>query len=117
MSRGFSGFPGGGNMQAMLQQAQKMQQQLQVEVEKAKADIAAFEAEGQAGGGLVKVTVNGACEMTKIEIKPEVIDPTDKEMLQDLIKVATNEATLKVRTFEKDRMAKATGGLPIPGLA
>jgi DNA-binding YbaB/EbfC family protein len=81
MSKGFGGFPGGGNMQAMLQQAQKVQK----EIEKAQLEIAALEIEGQAGGGAVVVLINGEYEMLKIEIKPEVIDPSDREMLQDLI--------------------------------
>jgi DNA-binding YbaB/EbfC family protein len=112
MSKGFGGFPGGGNMQAMLQQAQKVQK----EIEKAQLEIAALEIEGQAGGGAVVVLINGEHEMLKIEIKPEVIDPSDREMLQDLIRAAANDARMKLLEAKKSRLAKATGGLPIPGL-
>jgi DNA-binding YbaB/EbfC family protein len=112
MSKGFGGFPGGGNMQAMLQQAQKVQK----EIEKAQLEIAALEIEGQAGGGAVVVLINGEYEMLKIEIKPEVIDPSDREMLQDLIRAAANDARTKLLDAKKSRLAKATGGLPIPGL-
>lgn len=112
MSKGFGGFPGGGNMQAMLQQAQKVQK----EIEKAQLEIAALEIEGQAGGGAVVVLINGEHEMLKIEIKPEVIDPSDREMLQDLIRAAANDARTKLLEAKKSRLAKATGGLPIPGL-
>lgn len=112
MSKGFGGFPGGGNMQAMLQQAQKVQK----EIEKAQLEIAALEIEGQAGGGAVIVLINGEHEMLKIEIKPEVVDPSDREMLQDLIRAAANDARTKLLEAKKSRLAKATGGLPIPGL-
>ena len=112
MSKGFGGFPGGGNMQAMLQQAQKVQK----EIEKAQLEIAALEVEGQAGGGLVTVVINGQHDTLKVEIKPEVIDPADRDMLQDLVRAAANDAKAKLQEITKARMAKATGGLPIPGL-
>ena len=112
MARGFGGVPGG-NMQALLQQAQKMQKDMQ----KAQAEAEAFEAEGSVGGGAVKIKVKGTYEMVSVEIKPEVVDPSDVELLQDMIKSAANEALTKVRQNTESKLAKVTGGMNIPGLS
>ena len=95
MRNNFGGFPGG-NMQQLMRQAQKMQQQLT----EAQEALDAREYEASAGGGAVTCKVSGKRELLSLEIKPEVVDPDDVEMLQDLIMAAVNEA---LRTGEKTR--------------
>ncbi|AUS98386.1 YbaB/EbfC family nucleoid-associated protein [Clostridium thermosuccinogenes] len=112
MARG--GFPGmGGNMGNLLKQAQKMQKdmaRLQEELEQKTVDATV-------GGGAVTVVVSGKKELKEITIKPEVVDPDDVEMLQDLILAAVNEAMRKAEEMVNSEMAKITGGLGgIPGL-
>lgn len=91
-------FPnfGGGNMQQLMRQAQKMQEQLT----KAQEELDAKEYEATSGGGMVTCRVNGKREIVSLTIKPEAVDPDDVEMLQDLITAAVNEA---LRTGEKNR--------------
>jgi DNA-binding YbaB/EbfC family protein len=72
--------------------------------------------EASAGGGVVEVTVSGKQELLAIKIKPEVVDPEDIEMLQDLVLAAVNEGLRKSQEMVADEMAKITGGLNIPGL-
>jgi DNA-binding YbaB/EbfC family protein len=113
MARGFGGgFPGGGNMQALLQQAQKMQKDMQ----KAQAEAEAFEAEGSVGGGAVKIKVNGKHEILSVVINPEAIDLSDIEMFQDMVKSAANDALAKVRENTETKLSKVTGGLNLPGM-
>ncbi len=113
MSRGFKGgFPGGGNMQALMKQAQKMQEELQ----KAQQESENFESSGSAGGGVVTVVVNGKNEITSIKISPEIVVKEEVDMLQDLVMAATNEALKKVAEQTKARLSSATGGINIPGL-
>ncbi len=106
------GMPGmgGANMNQLLQQAQRMQR----EVEKAQEEIKNMTVEATAGGGVVKVTLNGNHELTQLEIDPKAVDPEDVEMLQDLIMAACNEATRKLEEQSSARMAQATGGAPLP---
>lgn len=108
------GFPGfGGNMQNLMKQAQKMQK----DMEKAQEDLAEKEVEASAGGGAVTVKANGKKEILAITIKPEVVDPEDVEMLQDLIMVAVNEALRKADDVANSEMGKITGGMGgVPGL-
>lgn len=110
MAKGFNGFPGGGNMQALLQQAQRMQKDMQ----KAQADAEAFESEGSAGGA-VKVRVNGKYEVVAVEIKAEAVDPTDVEVLQDMVKAAANDALAKIKANFDEKLSKVTGGAKVPG--
>jgi DNA-binding YbaB/EbfC family protein len=111
MGKGFGGgFPG--NMQDMMKQAQKMQQQLAQVQEDAKHE----EAEGSAGGGMVKVVASGTQQIVSISIEKEVVNPDDVEMLQDLILAASNEALKNVQTKVQEKMAAITGGMNIPGL-
>jgi len=110
MGKGFPGMPG--NMQAIMKQAQKMQEQLQ----KAQADAELFSAEGSAGGGVVKITANGKNRLTAVTIDKEVVNSNDVEMLQDLVLVAANDALQKVQENLKAQMSKITGGLGIPGM-
>lgn len=112
MAKGFSGFPGGGNMQQLMRQAQKMQQQM---VE-AQADLDARIYEASAGGGVVNVKVSGKREVVELTIKPEAVDPDDVDMLQDMVMAAVNEA---LRTGEETRekeMAKIGGAAGMGGM-
>ena len=111
----FGGFPGGGgmgNMNNMLKQAQKMQ----ADMAKAQSDLEEKVIETSAGGGMVTVKVSGKKEILDISIKPEVVDPDDIEMLQDLIIAAVNDALTTVDKEMQSQMSKITGGLGIPGL-
>ena len=110
MSKGFGGVPG--NMQALVKQAQKMQQDLQ----KAQAEAETFMADGSAGGGMVKITANGKLQVTAVLINKECVNPNDVEMLQDLVLAATNDALDKVRENTKQTLGTVTGGVNIPGL-
>lgn len=111
MARG--GYPGmGGNMNNMMKQMQKMQKKM----EELQAQIDATEIEASAGGGAIKVVVNGKKEVLDIEIDPSVVDPEDVEMLQDLVMAAVNEALRKAEDFSANEMKKVTGGMNIPGL-
>ena len=106
----FGGFGGGANMQQLMRQAQKMQQQMQEAQE--KLDAAEYEA--SAGGGMVTVKVSGKREVTSIVIDPQVVDPDDIEMLQDLITAAVNQALRQgedAREAAMSRMAPGMGGL------
>lgn len=110
MARG--GFPGGANMNNMMKQVKKMQEQM----EKAQQEIEEKEFESTSGGGVVSATVNGKKEVLAIKIDPDVIDPEDGEMLEDLIIAAINDAMKKADEYSGETMGKLTGGLNIPGL-
>ncbi|GAE95414.1 hypothetical protein JCM21714_4652 [Gracilibacillus boraciitolerans JCM 21714] len=102
---------GGGNMNKMMKQMQKMQKDMM----KAQDELQEMTFEATAGGGMVKVVANGKKEITDIEIKEEVVDPDDIEMLQDLILAATNEVLKEVEEKTNDTMGKFTKGLNLPG--
>ena len=107
------GFPGGGgNMGAMMKQAQKMQDELA----RAQEEIKDMTFEATAGGGMVKVVANGDMTVDSIVIDPEAVDPEDVEMLQDMVAAAVNEALRGVSEISSQRLNAATGGLNIPGL-
>lgn len=106
------GMGGGANMQKQIQQMQMMQKKM----EETQSEIEKMETTATAGGGAVTVSVNGAKELIKVELKPEVVDPDDIEMLQDLILVAANEALRQMEEIASNEMGKITGGLNIPGL-
>ena len=109
---GFPGMMGGGNMQQLARQAQKLQQQMT----KIQEELEAREYEASAGGGMVTVKVSGKKELLGIEIKPEAVDPDDVEMLQDMVLAAVNEG-LRVASETMEReMGKLTGGMSMPGL-
>lgn len=97
--------------QAQLAQMQAMQEQM----ESLQSEIDKMESSASSGGGAVTVTVNGARQLTQVEIKAEVVDPDDVEMLQDLILAATNEALRQIEEISANEMSKLTGGLGIPG--
>ena len=105
--------PGGGGAAGNMQ---KQIQQMQAKMEEMQAELETREVEATAGGGAVSVTVNGKKEISKITIKPEVVDPDDVEMLQDLIMVAANEALRQIEEMTQNEMGKLTGGLSIPGI-
>src|SRR4051794_6795349 len=109
---GFPGF-GGGNMGNLMKQAQKMQK----DMEKVQAELQEKSVEATAGGGAVTVVASGKKEIKEIVIKPEVVDPEDVEMLQDLILAAVNEALRKADDMVNSEMGKVTGGMGgLPGL-
>ena len=108
--KGFGGMPG--NMNNILKQAQKMQENMQ----KMQEELESKEIEASVGGGAVTVKVNGKKEVLDISIKPEVVDPDDIEMLQDLLLSAVNEALRIVDDMQQSQMGKVTGGMNIPGL-
>ena len=96
----------------MMQQAQKMQAQMG----KIQEELAESRTEASAGGGAVKVVVIGGSKVEEIIIDPEVVDPEDVEMLQDLVLAAVNEAMDTAQAEASEKMSAITGGLNIPGL-
>lgn len=100
------------NMNQMMKQVKKMQEQML----KAQEELAARTIEGTAGGGVVTVTVNGQKKVISVAIKPEAVDPDDVEMLQDLVLTAINDAMTKAEEMAGKEMSKLTGGMNIPGL-
>ena len=106
------GQMGGANMNQMLKQAKKMQEQMMKMQEEMEEKVY----EASSGGGAVSVKINGKKELQEITINPEVVDPDDVEMLQDLIIAAVNEGMRKADESSADEMSKLTGGLNIPGL-
>lgn len=105
------GFPGG-NMNNMMKQVQKMQKEMQ----RTQEEIENKEFQATSGGGVVEATVNGKKEILRLNIKEDVIDPEEKDMLEDLIIAAINEAMNKANQYTEREMGKLTGGLNIPGL-
>lgn len=103
---------GAGNMQSMIRQAQKMQE----EMEKAQEELNAKEYSVSAAGGMVECKINGKREILSLTIKPEAVDPDDVEMLQDMLKAVVNEAIQKVDSVNSSEMERVTGGLNIPGI-
>ena len=110
LPQGYGGGPS--NMQGMLKQAQKMQErmtELQEELDTKEYDFTV-------GGGMLTIHMNGKKEMLGIEIKPEVVDPDDIEMLQDLIVAGVNEAVSSIEKTNAEEMSKVTGNISIPGM-
>ena len=105
---------GGGpqNMNAMIRQAQKMQEDMAALQE----DLDAREYDISAGGGVVGVKINGKKEILAIDIKPEIVDPDDIETLSDILVAAVNEAIKRVEDTNSAEMAKITGNVGLPGL-
>ena len=100
------------NINAMLQQAQKMQE----DMEALQADLDAREYEIKAGGGMVTVNINGKKEVLSIDIQPEIVDPDDIETLSDILVAAVNEAIKRVETTNSSEMEKITKNVGFPGL-
>ena len=105
---------GGGpqNMNAMLRQAQKMQE----EMEALQADLDEREYDVSAGGGVVNVKINGKKEILSIGIEPEIVDPDDIETLSDILVAAVNEAIKRVEDTNSAEMSKITGSMGMPGM-
>ena len=93
---------GGGNMQNLMRQAQKMQEQMQRQLAEADEKLKNTTLTATSGGGMVEVSITGDKRVTGVTIKPEVVDPDDIEMLQDLVVAATNEAIGKAVALEKE---------------
>jgi nucleoid-associated protein EbfC len=104
--------PGQPDMQMIMQQAQRMQEQLMA----AQQELATAEVTGQAGNGLVQVTMTAAQEVLAVRIDPKVIDPEDVETLQDLIVGALQDAAAAAAAMQQQKMGPLAGGLGIPGL-
>jgi hypothetical protein len=102
----------GGNMNKMMKQVQQMQ----AKMAKLQEELEQKTVEATAGGGVVRVVANGKNEIVEVEIKPEVLDPDDAEMVQDLIMAACNEALRKAQDMVAEEMGKITGGLKLPGM-
>lgn len=100
------------NMQALMKQAMKMQQDLQ----KAEEKSGDLTAEASAGGGMLKIVANGRGQLLSVLIDPEVLKSGDAEMLQDLFKAAANDALSQAQEKRRQEVSKVTGGMPIPGL-
>ena len=109
LPKGVGGGPS--NMQDMLRQAQKMQE----EIQEKQAELEAREYEVSAGGGVVNVKINGKKEILGVKIAEEVVDPDDIETLEDLIVAAVNEAIGKVEADASTEMSKITGPMGMPG--
>lgn len=105
-------FNGNQNMNSMIHQARKMQDQITALQE----DIEQRTFTASAGGGAVNVTISGKKTIQSIELKPEIVDKDDIEMLQDLIMSAVNEAINNVEETTENEMNKITGGVSLPGL-
>ena len=93
---------GGGNMQNLMRQAQKMQEELQAQNAKAEEELENTTLSATAGGGMVEVSITGKKKIVGVKINPNVVDPDDVEMLEDLIVAATNEAIEKANELEKE---------------
>ena len=95
---------------------QRMAQQMQQEMLRVQTELEASQIDGSAGGGVVKAVVTGKQELVSITIDPDAVDPSDVEMLQDLIVAAVNDALRASRELAEQKMAAVTGGLQIPGM-
>ncbi len=100
------------NPKDLMRQVQQMQSQMETIQDEANKEVI----EVSAGGNMVKLAINGALEVQSIEIDPEVVDPDDVEMLQDLVLAAVNEGIQKAQAMVADRLSAVTGGLGIPGM-
>ena len=110
LPQGYGGGPG--NMQSMLKQAQKMQEDMQ----NAQAELEAKEYTATSGGNMVSATVNGKHELIGLSINPDVVDPDDVDMLEDLVTAAVNEAIRAAVSDSEARMGAITGGMNLPGM-
>ncbi len=100
------------NLGKLMKQAQEMQQKMA----KLQDELAHMEVEGTSGGGMVRVKMNGQQEVLAVQIDPQVFTDGDKEMLEDLMVAAFNEARRQALDLAKEEMSKLTGGLPLPGM-
>ena len=111
LPQGYGG--GAGNMQSMMKQAQKMQEDMAAKQE----ELEAREYDISAGGGVVNVKINGKKEILSISLSPEIVDPDDVETLEDILVAAVNEAIKRVEDTNSEEMSKITGGIGnMPGM-
>ena len=101
------------NMQQLMQQAQRMQEQMQKQMAKAQEELAATEIQGESGAGLVKVVMTGRHDVKRVAIDDSLLKE-DKEILEDLVAAAVNDAVRRVEAMTQEKMAKVTGGLQLP---
>ena len=101
------------NVQALMQQAQKMQEQMQKQMKKTQEELAQSEVVGESGAGLVKITMTGKHDVKRVNISPDLMQE-DKEILEDLIAAAVNDAVRKVEAVTQEKMAGATAGMGLP---
>ena len=110
LPQGYGGGPG--NMQSMLKQAQKMQEDMAT----AQAELEEKEYTATSGGNMVEATVNGRHQVLSVKINPDVVDPDDVDMLEDLVCAAVNEAIRAAVADSEQKMGAITGGMNLPGL-
>jgi DNA-binding YbaB/EbfC family protein len=110
--RGLGNLGGMGNMGNIMKQAQKAMEQMQ----KVQEELAQTRIEGSAGGGMVRVEANGQGQIETVTIDPQVVDPEDVEMLQDLVVSAVRDAIQKAEQIKEERMKQVTGGMGLPGM-
>lgn len=113
MAKGRSaGFGGAGNMNSMMRQMQKIQRQM----EEAQTKVDETILETSSGGGMVGIKINGKKELLEIKLSPEIVDPEDISMLEDMLLVAVNDAIRQATALQEKEMGQITGGISIPGL-
>ncbi len=100
------------DIQYLMRQAKKLEKAMA----DAKDKLGDVSVEAEAGGGLVKVQMNGRCEVTRLAIDPKAVDPAEKAMLEDLVVAAVNAAVERARAAADEHVSKATGGIKIPGI-
>lgn len=100
------------DIQYLMRQAKKLEKAMA----DAKEQLGDVAVEAESGGGLVKVQMNGKCEVTRLAIDPKAVDPADKGMLEDLVVAAVNAAVERARAAADAHISKATGGIKIPGI-
>lgn len=105
-------FPNMPDLGGLMQAAQRMQEDLQ----RVQRELESKKVEATAGGGMVTAVVSGRLDLVSIKIDASVIDPKDTAMLQDLVVAAVNQALTKAKTMAQAELAKATGGLSLPGM-
>jgi hypothetical protein len=103
------------NLQKMMQEAQRLQAKLKEEMARAQEELAAEEIEGSAGGGLVRVTMNGHKQLVRVQIDPTAVDPEDVETLEDLVFAAVQSALSLAEDRAAEVMSRVQGGLGLPG--
>ena len=103
-------FGGKGGMGNLMKQAQQMQDRMQ----KVQEEIANTEVTGESGAGLVKITITGSHSVRRVEIDPSLMEEDEKDMLEDLIAAAFNDASRRIEETQKDKMAGVTGGMQMP---
>lgn len=112
MGNPFGGSGGFGNLSGMMKQAKKVYEAVQ----KVQEELAEERIEATSGGGMVRATVTGSGELVEVKIDPQVVDPDDVEMLEDLVVTAVREALSRAKELADERMRAVTGGLGLPGM-